>query len=233
VRTIKILDIGDMQNGFLQEYGNLSIRGAHTIIPLTDAFLHEAADGLFDHTLVVMDTHFAGEYALSEESRQFPLHCEYGTHDWEMAVDVSGLPNTRYLMKNRFNMWAEKDASHLSLIDPSQRRAYENLFCFITDPHHPLDGIGRDNYIDRINSGCEGSLLDVTLIGVAADYCNRYAMEGWLARGARVTILGDLTRGIEKEWPEVLTEEQYQRHRQGRVRVISTNEFLSECSGSW
>jgi nicotinamidase-related amidase len=110
VRTIRILDIGDMQNGFLQEDGDLSISGAHTIIPLADTFLQEAAAGLFDHTFAVMDTHFAGEYALSKESRQFPIHCEYGTRDWEMAVDVSGLPNTRYLMKNRFNMWAEKDA---------------------------------------------------------------------------------------------------------------------------
>jgi nicotinamidase/pyrazinamidase len=233
VRTIRILDIGDMQNGFLQEDGNLSIQGAHTIIPLADAFLRKAADGLFDYTFVVMDTHFAGEYAMSEESRQFPIHCEYGTRDWEMAVDVSGLPNTRYLMKNRFNMWAEKYTSGISLIDPRQRRAYENLFCFVTDPHNPRDGIGRDNSNDRISSGCEDSLLDVTLIGVAADYCNRYAMEGWLARGARVTILGDLTRGIDKEWPEVLTEEQYLCHSLDRVRVISTSEFIRERSGSW
>ncbi|MEI6842596.1 MAG: hypothetical protein WCK53_15105, partial [Methanomicrobiales archaeon] len=105
MRTIRILDIGDMQNGFLQQDGSLSIRGSHSIIPPANAFLQAAQDGLFDHTFVVMDTHFAEEYAWSEESREFPIHCEYGTRDWELAVDVTGLPHIRYLMKNRFSMW--------------------------------------------------------------------------------------------------------------------------------
>ena len=134
MRTIRILDIGDMQNGFLQQDGSLSIRGSHTIIPPANAFLQAARDGLFDHTFVVMDTHFAEEYARSEESRQFPIHCEYGTRDWELAVDVSGLPNIRYLMKNRFSMWEKNEASGVRIGDPRRRMAYENLFRFVSRP---------------------------------------------------------------------------------------------------
>ncbi len=228
MRTIRILDIGDMQNGFLQKDGSLSISGAHAIIAPAQAFLQAAGNALFDHTFVVMDTHFAEEYAGSEESRQFPIHCEYGTGDWELAVRVTGLPNVRYFMKNRFGMWAEPEESRVRPSDPRRRAAYENLFRFVDDPHLPRESSGRDEYIRAISSGGDLSTLDVTLLGVAADYCNRYAMEGWLARGARVTILGDLTRGIHKEWPEVLSEEQYRSYGRGRVRVISSAEFLDE-----
>jgi len=51
-------------------------------------------------------------------------------------------------------------------------------------------------------------------------------MEGWVARGARVTILCDLTRGIAKEWPAVLSEERYRSIGPGSVRVMSSREFL-------
>jgi nicotinamidase/pyrazinamidase len=217
-----------MQNGFLQPDGSLSIQGSHTLVPHANTFLQAAREGLFDHTFVVMDTHFSEEYAGSEESRQFPIHCEYGTRDWELAVDVSGLPEIRYLMKNRFSMWEKNEVSGIQIEDPLRMMAYENLFRFVRDPHNLRESISRDEYISEISPGPGTSALDVTLMGVAADYCNRYAMEGWLALNARVTILGDLTKGINKEWPEVLAEEQYRCHGSGRVRVISSKEFLQE-----
>lgn len=228
MRTIRILDIGDMQNGFLQPDGSLSILGSHTLIPPANTFLRAAQKGLFDHTVVVMDTHFSEEYAGSEESIQFPIHCEYVTRDWELAIDVSGLPDTWYLMKNRYSMWEKNEASGVRIEDPLRRMVYENLFRFVRNPHNPREGIGRDEFICGICPGPGTPALDVTLMGVAADYCNRYAMEGWLARGARVTILGDLTRGIHKEWPKVLEEEQYRCHGPGGVRVVSSKEFLQE-----
>lgn len=78
-----------MQNRFLQKDGSLSIHGVHIIIAPARAFLLQAAgDGLFDHTFVVMDTHFAEEYALSEESRQFLIHCEYGARNSEKPTDL-------------------------------------------------------------------------------------------------------------------------------------------------
>jgi nicotinamidase/pyrazinamidase len=231
MNPVRILDIGDMQNGFLQPDGRLSIPGAHGIIGPANAFLRDAAEsGLFDHTFVVMDTHFSGEYPHSAESRQFPIHCEYGTRDWELAVDVFGLPNLRYLMKNRFSMWLEQDGSGARIREPVQMAAYENLYRFVEDPHDPRNGIPRDEYLRGIMHGGTRAATEVTLFGVAADFCNRYAMEGWVARGARVTILGDLTRGIGKEWPEVLAEERYRSIGPGSVRVMSSRKFLEECA---
>jgi nicotinamidase/pyrazinamidase len=231
MNPVRILDIGDMQNSFLQPDGRLSIPGAHGLIGPANVFLRDAAEsGLFDHTFVIMDTHFSEGYSHSAESRQFPIHCEYGTRDWELAVDVSGLLNLRYLMKNRFSMWLERDGPGASIREPVRMAAYENLYRFVTDPHDPRDGVPRDEYLRSIIRGSTGAAPEVTLFGVAADFCNRYAMEGWVARCARVTILGDLTRGIGKEWPEVLAEERYRSIGPGSVQVMSSREFLDECT---
>jgi nicotinamidase-related amidase len=108
--------------------------------------------------------------------------------------------------------------------------AYENLYHFVTDPHDPRDGVPRDEYLRSIVQEGPGAAPEVTLFGVAADFCNRYAMEGWVARGARVTILCDLTRGIGKEWPAVLAEERYRSIGPGSVRVMSSQQFLEECA---
>lgn len=231
MNPVRILDIGDIQNGFLAADGRLSILGAHEIIGPANAFLQKAAgSGLFDHTFVIMDTHFSEEYAHSAESRQFPIHCEYGTRDWELAVDVFGLPRLRYLMKNRFSMWLERDGSGARIREPVRMAAYENLYRFVEDPLDRRNGVPRDEYLRSIFQNSPRAAPEVTLFGVAADFCNRYAMEGWVARGARVTILGDLTRGIEKEWPEVLAEERYRSIGPGSVRVMSSREFLEECT---
>lgn len=231
MNPVRILDIGDMQNGFLEPDGRISIPGAQGLIGPANAFLREAAEsGLFDHTFAIMDTHFSEEYADSAESRQFPIHCEYGTRDWELAVDVSGLPQARYLMKNRFSMWLERDGSGAGIREPVRIAAYENLYHFVTDPHDPRNGVPRDEYLRSIVQQDSRAVPEVTLFGVAADFCNRYAMEGWVARGTRVTILGDLTRGIGKEWPEVLAEERYRSIGPGSVRVMSSQEFLEKCT---
>ena len=229
MEPIRILDIGDMQNGFMHEHGNLSIPGACDLIAPANAFLQRVGDGFFDYTLIVLDTHFPEEYALSEESRSFPFHCEYGTNDWDLAIDTRGLPEVRYLMKNEFSMWSTKGKHELSFADPVSKAAYENLFYCIDTLHDPSERIPRDEFIRGICPAGNPSVIDVTLMGVASDYCNRYAMEGWLAYGARVTILEDLTRGIKKETRQVLAEDQYRRYA-GRLRMVDSAEYLREHS---
>ncbi|MDN7025783.1 isochorismatase family protein [Methanoculleus sp. FWC-SCC1] len=227
MQRVRLLAIGDMQNGFTREDGNLAIPGAEEILGLTNDFLRRV-DGFFDYTLIVQDTHFAEEYGRSEESRTFPLHCEYGTADWELSVDVSGLPNKHYLTKNQYDMWSRSGLHEISFDDPKRKIAYENLFHVVDDPHEPRARTTRDGFLAMLQQAGSGAAIDVTLIGVAADYCNRYAMEGWLARGARVTILQDLTKGIEKETPQVLAEERYRDYTPGRLRAVDSAEYAWE-----
>ncbi|MDD1719640.1 MAG: isochorismatase family protein, partial [Methanoregulaceae archaeon] len=227
LRVTRVLHIGDMQNGFMREDGNLYVKGAMDLIGPADRFLRKTA-GAFDHTFIVMDTHFTEEYVGSSEAEQFPLHCEFGTGDWELSVDTSDLPCRQFIMKNRFDMWSRAGDSTPEFRDPERRAAYENLFHFVDDPLMPTRRMAREEFVQAIGQDGDPARIEVTMIGVAADYCIRFAMEGWLARGARVTVLTDLTRGIGKEAPEVLSEERYRPYLDGRLRAVDSTEFLRE-----
>jgi len=230
MRKIKILQIGDMQNGFTREDGNLYVQGAQEIIAPANDFLRRVGDGVFDNTFIILDTHFAEEYGRSEEGEVFPIHCEYGTRDWELAIDVSGLPNKRYLTKNRFDMWSEKRLEDTPFDDPRRRAAHENLFHFVDNPYEPGERNAREEYVRAVSPGRNLADVEVTLLGVASDYCNRYAMEGWLARGASETIVQDLTKGIAKETPQVLDETQYRQYKGSRLRAVDSTEYLRELA---
>ncbi|MCX6693660.1 MAG: isochorismatase family protein [Methanomicrobiales archaeon] len=227
---MKILEIGDMQNGFIEPEGNLYVSGAKSLITPANEFLRQVSSGVFDLILIVLDTHFAEEYNKCEEARQFSLHCEYGTWDWELSVDVSGLMNAHYLMKNQFNMWSDKRAK-VTCNDPVRQTAYDHLFCILTDPRRPSGMVAFDDFLKKFLTGQTPVETDVTLIGVASDYCNRFSMEGWLRRGARVTIIQDLTKGISKETPQILAEDKYHQYKDGRLRAVSSAGYLCELQG--
>lgn len=227
---MRILQIGDMQNGFTREDGSLYVAGAREIIAPANEFL-ERVGGSYDLVLIVQDTHFSETYRDSEESETFPLHCEYGTRDWEVSVAVPALPNTRYLLKDTYSMWSD-GAQASRPTDSGQRAAYEMLFHIVDDPMAPMERTPRDAFLRAIGLGGGGAEVEVTLLGVASDYCVRFAMEGWLARGARVTVLDDLTRGIEKETRQVLAEERYRAYGDGRLRPVESAELLRELASA-
>ncbi len=70
---------------------------------------------------------------------------------------------------------------------------------------------------------------EVVLFGVASDICNRAALKGWLERGASVTILEDLTRGIVKQTHEVVQEEPFrQAIQRGQLKLLTSHAFLKQ-----
>jgi len=232
MNTVKILTIGDMQNGFTREDGNLYVRGACEIISPTNQFLRQVKNGIFDYVIIIQDTHFSEEYYQTEEGKIFPIHCEYGTNDWELAIDISNLSNIHYLMKNQFNMWGQKKETKISFSCLERKKAYDNLFHVVDNPHNPSGKTPRNDFIRAISPDHNAANIEVTMVGVASDYCNRYSMEGWLERGARVTIIQDLTKGIEKETPEIVDENKYQKYKNNRLRAVNSDQFLTEVFGS-
>ena len=46
----------------------------------------------------------------------------------------------------------------------------------------------------------------VYIMGVASDFCVKYAIKGYLDRGYHVTVLQDLFRGINKQIDDVVSE---------------------------
>ena len=83
---IEILDVTDMQNGFIT--GTLKNDTAKKIIP---AVLEEINQWKAKKNCIIVatrDTHFKDSYVNSVEGKLLPLHCEYGTHDWEIEASI-------------------------------------------------------------------------------------------------------------------------------------------------
>lgn len=226
-KLIRILDISDMQNGFTRKEGNLYVQGAFQIIEPINQFLKQIKEDYFQHIIIVQDTHFSEEYNQSEESKLFPIHCEYGTKDWDLSIDVSGLKNTWYFTKNQFDMWSRNGLTNVVIPDIIRKNAYNNLFHFLDNPYNPAISVTRDDFFHTNIPYFQLDAVEVTIIGVASDYCNRFAMEGWLAKGASITLIKDLTKGLQKETTEIIQEKQYQQYN-GRLRAINSGQFIKE-----
>ena len=230
MKKVRILHIGDMQNGFIHECGHLYVSGSKDLISPTNLFLKKIKDTDFDYIFIVLDTHFAEEYHQSDEGKLFPIHCEFETSDWDLSITVPDLQHTYYILKNRFDMWSQRDGTNIKLTSPQRKTAYDSLFCVIDNPSKPESVIPRDEFFSTIFSRESAKDIEVSMIGVASDYCIRYAMEGWLAINVHVTIISDLTKGIQKEISEVISEERYRHYLPDRLRLISSVKYLQELS---
>jgi len=184
---MRFVIVVDMQRDFVAVDGALPVPGAEAIVAPVDAWLAGLRAGEVAGVLFTADTHVPAVYALSEEAKQFPPHCEVGTPGWALVVDPGAvdpaIPCYR-LEKGVFDMWAE--------------------------PGLALERIGTEDATDRDAffaalraSGVE----EVEMVGVAADYCVRWAVEGLIARGFRVTVPAALTRGIARPIDAVAAEE--------------------------
>lgn len=179
----------DTQWDFMASDGALSVAGAADLAePMTDwlAALHpaETAGVLFTY-----DTHDPEIYARSPEAEVFPAHCVRGSKGWTNVLDATmidpAIP-TWTIEKGVFDMWAEE---RLSIADAR-------------DPHAAT--IDRENFFARLKIA---GVDVVTVIGVAADYCVRWAIEGLVTRGFAVEVPAALTRGIERQIEAVAAQE--------------------------
>lgn len=209
----RILDIVDDSNGFMKKGSDLPVgdnqEGAEELIERTNWFFSQLPAGAFDMALFKLDTHFGIEYGLSPESGPFPnIHCEYDTDGWRLAVDPALINQTIpvfYMTKNAFDMWGSNPVSLKALLahhgvdsfeklpfkSENEMLAYENLFHVTRDPQCLEPGSHRDDFLEDVDADTE-----VVLIGVASNFCDADAMIGYLERGATVTVLDDLVKGI-------------------------------------
>ncbi len=166
----------DMQRDFVAPDGALPVPGAEAIVVPVQQWLAGLDPETVAGVLFTADTHVPHLYAGSEEAKQFPLHCAVGTPGWALVVDPGAIDPAipRYLLeKGVFDMWAEPGLT-LEAIGTGAVRDRDAFFAALL-----ADGIA-----------------EVEVVGVAADYCVRWAVEGLLDRGFRVTIPAALTRGI-------------------------------------
>lgn len=177
----------DMQRDFVVADGALPVPGAEQIVAPMQEWLASLRPDETAGVLFTRDTHTPEFYAGSEEAGQFPPHCERGTPGWELVLDPAAVDSAIPLFsleKGVFDMWAE----------PCLRM-------------HQFDSPGsgdRDAFFATLRAG---SVEDVTVVGVAADYCVRWAVEGLIKRGFRVTVIVGLTRGIARQIDVVAAED--------------------------
>jgi nicotinamidase/pyrazinamidase len=184
----EVIVVVDTQADFIRADGALPVAGAEEIVgPLAEWLRARTAD---DTAAIVFtfDTHFVETYPASAEAELFPIHCVKGTAGWDNLIDPLAMPPSipcRTLEKGVFDMWAEDGL-------------------VLHDPHGVAPPIDRDTYFAKLReSGVERAIV----VGVAADYCVRWAVEGLIARGFAVGIPAALTRGITRSIEQVVADD--------------------------
>ena len=67
----------------------------------------------------------------------------------------------------------------------------------------------------------------IFLMGIATDYCVKYAMEGFLQKGAKVTVLSDMVHELFTPLNTLLADAKYAPYRdKGRLEDTTTTTFL-------
>ena len=177
----------DMQRDFVAADGALPVAGAEAIVLPMKVWLSGLRPEEVTGVLFTADTHVPTIYAGSAEAEQFPPHCEKGTPGWTLVIDpaaVDAAIPTYMLEKGVFDMWEE--------------------------PGRTLARIGKCETVDReaFFAGLRHvGIEEVAVVGVAADYCVRWAIEGLIERGFRIIVPTALTRGIARPIDLVAAEE--------------------------
>lgn len=183
-----LIVIVDTQTDFMLPDGALPVAGADAIVAPLGEWLAGRTSADTAAVIFTFDTHFADTYPSSPEAALFPIHCVKGTPGWRNLLDPLSVPDTiacRTLEKGVFDMWAE-DGLRLD------------------DPRGILPPVPRDTFF----ADCRQDGIDrAIVVGVAADYCVRWAIDGLVARGFSVSVPGELTRGIDRSIEQVLRDD--------------------------
>ena len=177
----------DTQADFMCADGALPVAGAEALIAPMQRWLESLRLAGTAGVLFTFDTHSAEAYPASAEAEQFPLHCVRGTPGWANMLDSGAvdpaIPVYR-LEKGVFDMWAEADV--------------------VIEAVATGETVARDAFFASLRA-C--GVREVVVIGVAADYCVRSAIEGFVARAFAVELPVGLTRGIARPIEQVVAED--------------------------
>lgn len=177
----------DTQADFMHADGALPVAGADRLEAPMQAWLAALAPEETAGVLFTFDTHSVEAYADSAEAEQFPPHCLRGTPGWGNVLDAAtidpAIPVYR-LEKGVFDMWAEPEVA--------------------IEAAGTGESIDREAFFARLKA--EG-VETMTVIGVAADFCVRWAIAGLVERGFAVAVPAALTRGIVRQIEEVVADD--------------------------
>ena len=170
----------DIQNDFCPE-GALGVAGGDTII----AGINQEIER-FDHVILTQDWHPAdhSSFASQHQDRSpyemitmpygkqtlWPDHCVQGTLGAEFHKDLQ---------------WTKAEL----VIRKGYRKAIDSYSAFFENDHMTPTGLG--GYLK------ERGIKNITLAGLATDFCVAYSALDAAAQGFNVTVLPDLSRAID------------------------------------
>ncbi len=184
----KLVIVVDTQADFILPNGALPVPGATDIVDPLGAWLAGRTAADTAAMVFTFDTHFADTYPTSAEAALFPIHCVKGTPGWRNLFDpttVDPAITCRTMEKGVFDMWAEPGL-------------------MLHDPRGAAPSTERDAFFDDL---LDRGVRHAIVVGVAADYCVRWAVDGLVARGFSVELPTGLTRGIDRSIERVWAED--------------------------
>lgn len=177
----KFVIVVDAQRDFMMTDGALYVPGAQDLVGPMNRWLARLDPGDTAGALLTFDTHDAETYASSAEAGQFPLHCVRGEAGWQSMIDADAVPA----------------ASPLYTLEKSVFAIWDEPNLLIRDARSPArPATPRDRFFEHL---LQCGVLEVIVIGVAADFCVRWAVEGLVARGFRVIVPAEMTCGIARQ----------------------------------
>jgi len=180
----KFLVVVDTQYDFMMPDGALYVGSAEDIIVPGTKFLANLDADEYEGVLFTFDTHDPKTWDSMLESKEFPIHCVKNTSGWTNVFNDKLVPRQIpiYLLeKGVFNMWEEERLSFLQ-IDRS------------TSIIRPvMDFLLRDEFFKQMSEKDE---VVIQVMGVASDYCVKWAVDGFVKRGFKVEVIEELCRGI-------------------------------------
>lgn len=182
----------DTQVDFMLPTGKLAVTGANLIINDLTAYAHDLSPETVEGVLFTFDTHHEETYPSSEEAKQFPIHCLNGSAGWQNVINYKIIDPripTYQLSKGVFNMWEQPDLRLLPAL------ASANIEESSAD---------RDQFFMRL---LENGVTDVEVVGVAADFCVKWAVDGLISQGFNVHLRRKLTAGIVRDIDTVVAED--------------------------
>lgn len=170
----------DVQNDFCPG-GALAVAEGDTIISGINAEIEQ-----FDHVILTQDWHPAGHssFASTHQGRSpyevitmpygeqtlWPDHCIQGTHGAQFHSQLQ---------------WTKAEL----VIRKGFRKSIDSYSAFFENDHQTPTGLG--GYLR------ERGITDVTLAGLATDFCVAFSAFDAVAQGFKVTLLPELSRGID------------------------------------
>jgi len=183
--TKRFLVVVDTQYDFMMPDGRLYVNGAEALIAPMIQHLAKVNVEEYEGVVLTFDTHEIEEYERSEEGKQFNFHCGAGTTGWSNVLNLDLLPADLpvfYLEKGIFDMWGESDLR-------MHTAGYKTI-------------VERDEFFRKLSRD-----IIIEVIGVAADFCVKYAVDGFARKGFQVEVIRDLTKGIVRTIDETVADD--------------------------